>query len=195
MFDPHDKVWFGYDLTVTGNPASDFLLTFGPPAAHTFKDRDGKLVDVMPIQKYPAPQSIRDGDIIAIDLMTSADGTQKLTDYLQIISPGHDPEPPAATTTAEPHDFTIDDGPVTYNIRRFVVLWQGRTLRTTGYSGRPGATFWIALPNDGRYLLSLVPHEGFTKSGVVRDNVISFEANGQPCEIRFLTPIAGDGKA
>ena len=41
MFDPHDKVWFGYDLTVTGNPASDFLLTFGPPAAHTFKDRDG----------------------------------------------------------------------------------------------------------------------------------------------------------
>jgi hypothetical protein len=29
----------------------------------------------------------------------------------------------------------------------------------------------------------------------VRDNVISFEASGRPCEIRFLTPVAGDGKA
>jgi hypothetical protein len=44
-------------------------------------------------------------------------------------------------------------------------------------------------------ILSLAPHNGFTKSRVVRDNVISFEANGQPCEIRFLTPVAGNGTA
>jgi len=133
--------------------------------------------------------------LTAFDLMVSADGTQKLTDYIQIISAGRDPQPPAATTTAEPRDFTIDDGPVTYNVRRFAVIWQGKTLGFLAHTGRPGATFWVAFPNDGRYILSLVPHDGFTKSGVVRDNVISFGPNGQPCEIRFFKPVAGDGKA
>jgi hypothetical protein len=195
MLDPHDEVWFGYDIAVAGDPANGFLLTFGPTSAAAPKGAGGKTGKVMPLQKYPDPQTIRDGDIVAIDLMVSADGTQKLTDYIQIISPGRDPQPPAAKTTAEPRDFTIDDGPVTYNFRRFVVLWQGQNTENPAFTGRPGATFWIALPNEGRYILSLVPHDGFTKSGVVRDNVISFEANGQPCEIRFLTPVAGDGKA
>jgi hypothetical protein len=195
MFDPHDEVWFGYDIAVAGDSANGFLLTFEPPSAAAPKGAGGKTGKVMPLQKYPDPQTIRDGDVVAIDLMVSADGTQKLTDYIQIISPGRDPQPPAATTTAEPRDFTIDDGPVTYNIRRFVVLWQGQTLESLAHTGRPGATFWIAFPNDGRYILSLVPHDGFTKSGAVRDNVISFEPNGQPCEIRFLTPVAGAGNA
>jgi hypothetical protein len=195
QFDPHDGVWFGYDIAVAGDPTSGFLLTFGPPSANAPKDPGGNAAKVMSLRKYPAPQSVRDGDIVAIDLMVSADGTQKLTDYIQIISPGRDPEPPAATTTAEPRDFTVDDGPVTYNTRRAVVLWQGQTDRIIWHTGRPGATFWIAFPNDGRYILSLVPRDGFTKSGVVRDNVISFELNGEPCEIRFLTPVAGAGNA
>lgn len=195
MFDPHDGVWFGYDIAVAGDSANGFLLTFGPPSANAPKGPRENTVRVMSLQKYPAPQSIRDGDTVAIDLMVSVDGTQKLTDYIQIVSPGRDPRPAAATTTAEPRDFTIDDGPVTYNTRRFEVLWQAQTLKMTWHTAGPGATFWIAFPNDGRYILSLVPHDGFTQSGEVHANVISFEPNGQPCEIRFLTPVAGDGKA
>ena len=195
MFDPHDGVWFGYDIAVAGDSADGFLLTFGPPSATAPKGAGGNTGKVMTLQKYPAPQTIRDGDIVAIDLMVSADGKQKITEYIQIVSPARDPQPPAATTTAEPRDFTIDDGPVTYDERRFVVLWQGQTPRMTWHTVRPGATFWIALPNEGRYILSLAPHDGFTKSGVVRDNMISFEANGQPCEIRFLTPVTGKGTA
>jgi hypothetical protein len=195
MFDPHDGVWFGYDIAVAGDAVDGFLLTFGPPSAAPPKRPSGDIAKVSALQKYPAPQTIRDGDIVAIDLMVSADGTQKLTDYIQIVSPARDPEPPAATTTGEPRDFTVDDGPVTYSVGRFSVLWEGQTLKTTWHTGRPGATFWIAFPNDGRYILSLVPHDGFTKSGAVRDNVISFEPGGQPCEIRFFTPVAGAGGA
>jgi hypothetical protein len=195
MFDPHDQIWFGYDIAVRGDPANGFLLTFGPPSAAAPRLPGGNAAKVMPLQKYPGPQTIGDGDIVAIDLMVSADGTRKLTDYIQIISPARDPQPPAATTTAEPRDFTIDDGPVTYSIGRFAVVWQGQTLRMTWHTGRPGATFWIAFPNEGRYILSLVPHDGFTKSGAVRDNVISFEPGGQLCEIRFFTPVAGEGNA
>jgi hypothetical protein len=194
-FDPHDQVWFGYDIAVTGGPASGFLLTFAPPSAAAPRRPGANVAKVMALQKYPAPLTIGDGDIVAIDLMASADGTQKLTDYIQIISPARDPQPPAATTTAEPRDFTIDDGPVTYNLERFEVLWQGQTVKMTWHTGRPGATFWIYMPNGGRYILSLVPHDGFTKSGTVRDNVISFDADGQPCEIRFFTPVAGAGTA
>jgi hypothetical protein len=190
LMDPHDGSWFGYDIGVSGDSASGFLLTFGPP---TGKGPRGAVL--MSIPKYPVPQSIHDGDTVAVDLMVSADGTQKLTDYVQIISPEKDPQPKAATTTAAPRDFTLDDGPVEFNIRRFVVLHNGQQLETGGYTGRPGATFWIGLPNEGRYILSLVPHDGFTKSGAVRDNVISFDAAGLPCEIRFLTPIAGAGNA
>jgi hypothetical protein len=193
-FDPHDQVWFGYDIAVAGDPANGFLLTFGPPSAVAPRRPGGNAAKVMPLRKYPGPLTIGDGDIIAIDLMASADGTQKLTDYIQIVSPARDPRPPAATTTAEPRDFTIDDVPVTYSVGRFEVLWQGQTLKMTWHTGRPGATFWIAFPNDGRYILSLVPHDGFTKSGAVRDNVILFEPNGQPCEIRFFKPVAGEGK-
>jgi hypothetical protein len=195
IFDPYDGVWVGYDIAVARGSANGFLLTFGPPSPFAARNGPGgNAVKVMPLQKYPAPQTIRDGDVVAVDLMVSADGTQKLTDYIQIISPDRIPQP-AATTTTEPRDFTIDDGPVTYHTRRFVVLWQGQTLRMTWHTVRPGATFWIGFPNDGRYILSLVPHDGFTKSGVVRDNVISFEPNGQPCEIRFFTPVAGEGNA
>jgi hypothetical protein len=192
-FDPHDQVWFGYDIAVTGDPANGFLLTFGPPSAAAPRRPGEKPSKVVALQKYPSTLTIADGDIVAIDLMVTADGTQKLTDYIQIVSPARDPQPPAATTTAAPRDVTIDDGPVTYG--RFVLLWQGQTLKMTWHTGRPGATFWIAFPNDGRYILSLVPHDGFTKSGVVRDNVISFEPGGQPCEIRFFKPVAGEGNA
>jgi hypothetical protein len=195
VLDPKTSSWFGYDVGVAGDSASGFLLTFGPPTARPDKEAGGKTDTVVPLAKYPAPQTIRDGDTVAVDLMVSADGTQKLTDYIQIVSANRDPWPVAATTTAEPRDFTLDDGPVNYNFHRIVVLWQGQTVKEPTYTGRPGATFWVALPGQGRYILSLTPHDGFTKSGAVRDNVMAFDASGQPCEVRFLTPVAGDGKA
>ena len=54
---------------------------------------------------------------------------------------------------------------------------------------------WLYLPGQGRYILSLVPHQGFQKLGVVRDNVISFPANGQQYELRAYSPIVGAGGA
>jgi hypothetical protein len=121
--------------------------------------------------------------------MVSPDGTQKLTDYIEIY--GHQLEPPAAKTMDEPHDFTLDDGPLNLDFSLISVWKSGRQLRRYGTTTKPGSTFWIALPGQGRYLLSPTPHEGFTKGGAIRDNVILF----QDYEIRFMNPIAGAGKA
>jgi hypothetical protein len=57
--------------------------------------------------------------------------------------------------------------------------------------GRPGATFWTAFPDQGRYILSLTPHDGFIKAGAIRDNVISYQDAGQAYEAPFMSPIAG----
>ena len=59
--------------------------------------------------------------------------------------------------------------------------------------GKQKLTDYIEI--QGRYVLSLTAHEGFVKSGSIRDIVIGFEAGGQQYEIRFMTPIAGAGKA
>lgn len=90
LFDPLDGVWFAYDIAVARDSANGFLLTFGPSSANAPKDPGGNAVKVMPLQKYPPPQRIRDGDVVAIDGMVSSDRAQKLTDYIQIISPRRD---------------------------------------------------------------------------------------------------------
>jgi len=106
------------------------------------------------------------------------------------------PEPRPATTTAEPRDFTVDDGPVAFEIPQMTIWINGQKYQgAAGATGKPGATFWLAFPGQGRYVLSLTPHDGFTRSGTIRDNVISFEDEGQLYEVRFMKPIAGIGKA
>jgi hypothetical protein len=50
---------------------------------------------------------------------------------------------------------------------------------------------WFYYPGQGRYVLSLVPHDGFSKAGDIRDNVISFQGEGQQFEIRTMKLIVG----
>ncbi len=179
-------VYFGYDLTFRGDRTSGYQAVFGPLST------TGGRALVQP--KYPPPQPVRDGDTIALDLMVSPDGTKRIVDYIRFLS--QPPEPAAATTTAEPRDFAIDDGAVTYDAWAMTVWVNGSKLPgRAGFTGKTGATFWIALPGRGRYVLSLAPHAGFLKSGAVRDNVISFQDTGQQYEVRFMRPVAGRGKA
>ena len=190
MVDSSSKSYFGYALTIgPGGGADSLVATFGP-----LGDNLGNSLKPMALPKYPPPQVVHDGDIIELDLMASPDGKQKLTDYIQILA--HAPEPAAAATIATPRDFTVDDGPVTFNAEQVTFLingqrWQGMN----GFTGRPGATFWMVLPGQGRYILSLTPHDGFTRSGAVRDNVISFQDAAQQYEVRSISPIAGEGRA
>jgi hypothetical protein len=199
VIDGARQSYFGYDLAITPSGApNSYKASFQPLSNmdETLKrfSAAGMSLRPMPLPKYPAPQMVQDGDIIELDLMVSADGKQKLTDYIEILS--HMPEPAPATTTAEPRDFTVDDGPVTFHIPLATIWINGQKYQGKwGLTGKPGATFWVALPGQGRYVLSLIPHEGFTRSGTVRDNVISFEDEGQLYEVRFMDPIAGSGKA
>jgi len=146
-----------------------------------------------PLPKYPPLQTVNYGDTIALDLMTSADGSEKIVDYIQLTAPANaGPPPPAAT--AEPRDFSIDDGPVKFSIDAAAVIVNGEKV-SSGMTFYGGATLAFYFPGQGRYILSLAPHDGFVKSGTVRANVVAFQANGRQYEIRFSAPIAGSDKA
>jgi hypothetical protein len=194
MIDWAAKTYFGYDLALPPAPSGGYVATFLPLSKDEgITGLEGNGLRALPLPKYPAPQTVRDGDIIALDLMVSPDGKQRLTDYIEIVA--H--EPRAASTTAPPRDFTLDDGPLTYDAFQMTILVNGvKQEGKSGFTGmRGGSTFWIGFPGQGRYILSPMPYSGFTKAGAIRDNVMAFRDGGQEYELRFMSPVAGAGKA
>jgi len=189
-----DSIYFGYDIAVT-RVAGSYSVTFLPSTISPQRML-GKALTPAPQPKFPAPQLVQDGDTIALDLFISPDGKHKIVDYIQILSP-QKAAPPPPMTTSTPRDFSIDDGPVRFAIEPKMTYWiDGREFTgPSGFTGKPGATFWIWVPGGPRYVLSLAPAPGFEKVGAVRDNAIAFSADGHSYEIRFSGPIAGAGAA
>jgi hypothetical protein len=196
MIDKRSGTYFGYDLVIgSGDAVNGYVATFQPLTSTTgVMSRGGAILTRAAEPRFPPPQVLHDGDLIELDLMVSPDGRQKVTDYIEFLV--HEPEPKAAAANAEPRDFTVDDGPVTFHTERVSVWIDGQKASgASGFTGKPGATFWIGFPNQGRYILSLMPHDGFFKNGAVRDNVMQFQDGGRNYEVRFMGPIAGAGKA
>ena len=144
----------------------------------------GPLVPVL-LPKYPEPQVINESDTIELNLLVSPDGKQKVVDYIQVAKK---PEPLATSNEQLPRDYTLDDGPVNFAFDNDISVWvDGEKYSGSTWSEtRAGATVWFYCPGQGRYILSLVPHEGFSKAGAIRDNVISFQGNGQHYEVRTM---------
>lgn len=190
--------YFAYALAFTPGAAADtYVATFEPAGDVSWMIshfHNTPSMTLIPPPKYPAPQTVHDGDVIELDLMVSPDGKQRLTDYIEVLS--HQPLPPEPKPTGEPRDFTVDDGPVTIDAENFEIRKPGAHWKGgTGYTEKPGATFWVAFPGEGRYILSLVPHEGFTKQGAIRDNEIAVSTDAGDFTVRFMGPIAGAGKS
>ncbi len=189
--------YFGYDLDVQSLPGPrQYRVTFAPLSIGPEQLQPREL-SPLPLPQYPEPQTVTVGDSIAVDLLISPDGKRKIVDYIRFHLISGFGGPPPAKTTAAPRDYTLDDGPLKFDFAGFVLIndqrFQGQTWFTKGKDG--GATLWFSFGGKGRYILSLAPHEGFLEAGTVRDNVVSFQAEGQKYEIRMNTPIAGSGGA
>lgn len=199
IYDRTSQSYFGYSLKA--EPAEGGLrITFGPMEVarvmQSLKAVAGDLpLNAAPLPVFPPPQVVHSGDTVALDLMVSPDGQHKIVDYLQfVMRPETPPEPSAAAALAEPRDFTVDDGRVRFGIPGPSELRvNGKTyvgMRAMVGNGE-GSTFWFHVPDHGRYILSLVPHDGFVKAGSIRDNVIAFQAEGQSYELRLAGTVAG----
>jgi hypothetical protein len=201
VYDRVAQQYFGYEMTIhPGNDPGTRRVMFGPVNGArlqtALKAVAGDLpLNAAPAPLFPAPQIVHSGDTIAMDLMISPDGRERMVDYIQF-SFGQTPKPPAAAT-ATPQDFTIDDGPLNLALDQAEAFIDGQKFKgyVVVYASRGGATMWFYFPGQGRYLLSLIPHEGFAKAGVARATNMTFSADGHDYEIRVTDPVAGTEKA
>lgn len=189
IIDGAHRQYFGYDVSADATPnAGEYRVTISPLSWTPSKEQ-GPLSPVL-LPKYPAPQIMREGDTLELALLMSADGKQQVVDYIQV---RHKPEPRAATSKSAAKDYTPDDGPIRFDFDSYAIWVNGAEYSLpTGSSSESGATVWFYYPGEGRYLLSLVPEEGFSKSGEIRDTVIRFEAGERQVEIRTAKLIVGD---
>jgi hypothetical protein len=184
----------GFRLQVSAaDSAGDRLATFGPigpEAADMVVPITGDLpFRQAPLPKYPAPQTVHDGDTFALDLMTSADGKARIVNYLHFDFGGK---------AADARDFTIDDGLAAFAFKPAgEVLVNGTKPpgNAVFIDGHNRATVWVYLPGRGRYVLSLVPHDGFVRAGVARGAHLTFQAERDRVEVRLGQPLAGTEQA
>jgi hypothetical protein len=156
---------------------------------------------------YPGPQTMGDGDTIALDLLASSDGQQKITDYIDVSCK----VPDANSSSVVVRDASLDDlemsiaDPTLY-VNGTLVSSQTRGVHLSG------ALVWFFFPGKGRFILSVVPRrsQGFVLAGTIQDNSLTFGfgtdrfqvksaatifSTGQPCNLYILREPSFDPKS
>jgi hypothetical protein len=139
---------------------------------------------------YPGPKVIANGDIIALELLTTPDGQQKVVDYIDVSC--NSPDDSSASTAAR--DASLDDleipvsDPSTY-LNGALVSGPARGVHLSG------SLVWFCFPRKGRFILSVVPRQnkGFVLAGTIHNNVISFKFGAEQYEVRSTVAIFGPG--
>ena len=142
---------------------------------------------------YPAPQMLRTGDTVSIDLVVDPDTGQRLVDYFSIqqqrimpnlarVAAGARSIPTAPGVSGSARDFSAEDAEL--RILQPRVSLNGAAQDTSTFTGAlnaNGALVWFHQPGRGRYILSLAPRQelGFVKAGEVRAGTISFTVEGE----------------
>jgi hypothetical protein len=138
-----------------------------------------------------SPQTIHGGDVVTMDLLRNAATAQKIVDYVTVQEPPRSPEitfgnvidPPRefAFATRAARDFRPDDGELRIQAARVSINGKldPSTARSTAEVS--GVVVWFYLPNRGRFLLTLTPHEdlGFRKAGEIRGSTLSFSIGSE----------------
>jgi hypothetical protein len=86
--------YFGYDMSVQVLPDGSFDVSFAPlsvsPASLLPDFQEATLEAAVPA-RYREPQRAESGDMIALELFISADGRQRIVDYIRFSSQNHPP--------------------------------------------------------------------------------------------------------
>jgi hypothetical protein len=190
--------YFGYDLIVEPIAGTTqcrvsilpLSLTTADLTKQYHSDIDAGWKPLL-LPHYPVPQLVEPGDTIALDLLVSADGTQKVVDYLKASC---QTESSVAADPGPARDFTLDD--VILNIDNGSLYINGDMP-----SGTPtvieanGTIVWFSVPGKGRFLVSAVPRAGFVKAGNISRNHLKFEVAGDRYEVRASHPILSERNA
>jgi hypothetical protein len=137
--------------------------------------------------KYPAPQVVRDGDRITLELYSDKKTGQRVVEDL------HFGRPDRAVLRTEPaHDPYVDDAEFVLTqpkVRSNGVAVEGGAMPET----LRGVVAWLYVPGHGRYVLSFKPHARFARAGEVSGNSLSFVRGGNVFRIDCAERIAAVG--
>ena len=194
MGDDVRKIYTGYDIGVEPGSNGGLRVTLMPLTISLAKlslPDNGSGWSMAPLPKFPPAQEIQQGDTIALDVMVNPATGQRIVDYITIT--GVADQRPTAKGTAR--DFRPEDG-----IIRLVkpnVTVGHKVVIPRGNGEISGNAVWIAMPDKGRYILSLVPNEklGFRKAGEIRDTKLSFQWDGDLVECETTEPIVSGSSA
>lgn len=207
MIDRARRVYFGYEVRVEPLPqGGTYRVAFQQLdlTPETFKQMhiddpaSWKRLELgVPVGRplFPfreAPDSVAVGDVIAVDLMTNQQTSQKIVDYVVIQGPNQSwsfdrlpVQREFAYTPGTPRDFSVEDASLRLAEPRVSITFHGygysggKIVETTFASDGEvsGPAVWFALRNRGRFILSLVPHPelGFQKAGEVRGTSLTFK--------------------
>lgn len=190
------KVYFGYEIAVEALPDDRYEVRIAPLPQDVLDLESSRLDEewtAARLPAYPEPQTIRNSDVIAIDLMENPETGQRIVDYLIVGSDALRHE----TVEGPARDFTPEDAWI--RIMQPLVKVDGEVIPPTRNfkGGVSGPLAWIYTPTLGRYLLSLAPRgeHGFQLGGEVRGATIRIEAGGSTIELECSERITEEGGA
>lgn len=142
------------------------------------------------LPNYPDDILVDDGDTITLDLLENSRTNTKISDVIKIIykSSKFDFQ---ITDDKPAKDFTIEE--VMLRIEKPDIYINEKKYKTG--STAAGNINWIYIYRKGRFIFSfeMQPGYNFQKIGVIQDNKISFEFNGDKYEFVSKSPILGSG--
>jgi len=193
---------FGYDLWVAPNPVSKQFKIVVRPLDPQFeiklraRDTNGgeppqsEAISTFP--KSTEPQTLDDGDAFSLDLLVNQKTGVKIVDVVRVtFDRSHlwDNNPRTL-----PRDFAVDA--VELAVKDYRLLVNGNVV-SVGKSTKScaGTLLWFYVQDRGRFIVSLVPREGyeFQKVGIIEDNRIEFTVSGSRYEWLSSSPILQGG--
>ena len=217
---------FGYDLEVAPSSIPDhFLLSIKPLSGEQFsvKAMSVKAVPVTPgsaksvptrrwpvakpptgapppvtqAPKFPPAFLIKDGGAFALDVLVNPQTGVKIVDVVRVSSEGGRAAAGGTSEPAPARSFT--PLPLELSVENFRLLINGRPAlgaERPVRGGVSGELLWLYLPGRGRFIFSVVPHEGypFRRAGSVEGDRISFRVAGERYEWISGTPVFAGGR-
>jgi hypothetical protein len=203
LYNEDDQTYFGYDVRVEldpQNPGGPWHVTFsdlsiGPIDAIPFLQRGNPAAWKKISIALPAPQTMKSGDSIRIELWADPAAGQKLADLVRISqapsmfsstvnqqlaafnsrvgAAGRSPARSIPTVSGDARGFSAEDGEM--HLAQVSLTVNGE-LQPPGRTTASGTLVWFYLPDHGRYILSLAPRPelGFVKAGEVRGGAVTF---------------------
>ncbi|HEV2799806.1 MAG TPA: hypothetical protein VGW12_04880 [Pyrinomonadaceae bacterium] len=205
LVDAQGSFVFGYDLVVEPVAATKQFKVSVRPMSAEFEERLRARRPPQATAAQPAEQTVStlprssdaqlidDGDAFALDLLVNQQTGVKIVDVVKVSFER------ARLWSAPPRrsiplrDFTL--GNVELAMRDYKLQINGELVGggrkpTRGCSG---ALVWFYVEGRGRFIFSLMPHEGydFQKVGRIENNKISFNIDGDTYEWTSSAPVVG----